>query len=137
MLEQILLYLSAIPAFLSYFAIGAILMLVFIIVYNWLTPLDEWQLIKQKDPAAAVAFSGSLMGFVIPLAGAIENAQSNLECTLWGLVVLIMQLLVFFTLRLFLPHLSEQIKEGDISAGIVLAAVSISVGMLIAASMTY
>lgn len=137
MLEQILLYLSAIPAFLSYFAIGAILTLVYIIVYNWLTPLDEWQLIKQNDPAAAVAFSGSLIGFVIPLAGAIENAQSNLECILWGVVVLVMQLLVFFALRLFLPHLSEQIKQGHISAGIVLAVFSVSVGVLIAASMTY
>ena len=137
MLEQILIYLAGLPSFLSYFAIGGILMLTYITVYNWLTPLDEWTLIQENDPAAAIAFAGSLLGFVIPLAAAIENSQNNIGCVLWGLVALTVQLITFFTVRLFLPALSERISRGEISAGIVLAAISISVGIINAASMTY
>lgn len=137
MLEQISLYMAGLPTFFSYFAIGGILMLACITIYNRLTPLDEWALIKQGDSAAAVAFSGSLLGFVIPLASAIENAQSNLECALWGLVAVAVQLVAFFAVRLFMPAISEQIKRGDMAAGIVLAAISLSVGLLNAASMTF
>ena len=137
MLEQIQLYLLGLPAFFSYFAIGGILLLLFITLYNGLTPLNEWELVKQDDLAAAVAFSGSLMGFVVPLVSAIANAQSNVDCILWGVVALIVQLTAFFVVRMFLPRLAERIKEGEVSAGIVLAAISLSVGMINAASMTF
>ncbi len=137
MFEQIQLYLLGLPAFFSYFAIGGILLLLFITMYNWLTPINEWELVKQNDLAAAIAFSGSLMGFVVPLVSAIANAQSNIECILWGVVALIVQLVAFFVVRMFLPRLAERIKEGEVSAGIVLAAISLSVGMINAASMTF
>ena len=71
------------------------------------------------------------------MAAAIENAQSNLECVLWGGVALIVQLIAFFTVRLFVPTISEQIKHGEVSAGILLAVISVSVGIINAASMTF
>lgn len=137
MIEQIQLYLAGLPTFFSYFAIGGMLMLACITIYNRMTPLDEWALIKQGDTAAAIAFSGSLLGFVIPLASAIANAQSNLECILWGAIAVLIQLIAFFCVRLFLPSISERIKCGDTASGILLAAISLSVGLLNAASMTY
>ena len=137
MLEQIQLYLLGLPAFFSYFAIGGILLLLFVTLYNWLTPLNEWELVKQNDPAAAVAFSGSILGFVVPLVSAIANAQSNIECILWGVIALIVQLVAFFVVRMFMPRVAERIKDGEIAAGIVLAVISLSVGMINAASMTF
>lgn len=137
MLEQVLIYMSGLPAFLSYFAIGGILLTLYIMLYNLLTDLNEWKLIKQNDSAAAIAFTGSVIGFVIPLASAIENAQTNLECILWGVVALVVQLSAFFTVRLFMPAISEQIRKGEIASGILLATISLSVGILNAASMFY
>lgn len=137
MVEQLSIYLSALPFFLSYFAIGGILMTLYVFIYNRLTSLDEWELIKQNDSAAAIAFSGSLIGFVIPLASAIENAQSNLGCAFWGLVALVVQLTAFFTVRLFVPAITERIRRGEVAAGILLAAISLNVGLLNAASMFF
>ena len=84
MIEQLEMYLLGLPAFLSYFAIGGILLLIYITLYNLITPINEWELVKQNDPAAAIALSGSIIGFVLPLESAIENAQTNIECILWG-----------------------------------------------------
>lgn len=137
MLEQVLIYFEALPAFLSYFAIGGILLSLYTMLYNWLTHLNEWALIKKNDSAAAIAFTGSMIGFVIPLASAIENAQTNLECILWGVVALVVQLSAFFIVRLFMPAIAEQIRKGDVASGILLAAISLSVGILNAASMTF
>ena len=137
MLEQASLYWQGLPAFFSAFAIGGLIMTLYVILYNRLTSFNEWELIKQNDTAAAVAFSGSLIGFVIPLASAIENAQSNLECVLWGVVALVVQLVAFFTVRLFVPAIAERISKGEIAAGILLAAISLNVGILNAASMFF
>jgi len=137
MMEQLEMYWYGLPAFLSYFAIGGILLLLYITLYNWITPLNEWELVKQNDQAAAIAFSGSLLGFVLPLVSAIENAQTYMDCILWGVIALVVQLSAFFVVRMFLPRLAERIREGEVAAGIVLAAISISVGWLNAASMTF
>ena len=137
MLEELALYLHGLPSFMSYFAIGGILMTLYVFIYNRLTSLDEWQLIKQNDSAAAIAFSGSLVGFVIPLASAIQNAQSNFGCAFWGTVALIVQLVAFFTVRMFMPAITERIRRGEVAAGILLAVISLSVGLLNAASMFY
>ncbi len=135
--EQLMIYINGLPFFLSYFAIGGILMTLYVFIYNRLTSLDEWELIKQNDSAAAIAFSGSLIGFVIPLSSAIQNAQSNLGCAFWGVVALVVQLTAFFTVRLFVPAITERIRRGEVAAGILLAAISLNVGLLNAASMFF
>lgn len=136
-LEELMLYLHGLPSFMSYFAIGGILMVLYVYLYNRITTFDEWELIKQNDSAAAVAFSGSLVGFVIPLASAIQNAQTHLGCLFWGVVALAVQLVVFFAVRMIVPAITERIRRGEVAAGILLAAISLNVGLLNAASMFY
>ena len=84
MTDSILRYLDGVPAFLSYFAIGAGLIVLFCLVYVRLTPHAEFALIKENKPASAIAFGGSLIGFALPLHAAISHAVSLLDCVLWG-----------------------------------------------------
>lgn len=137
MVDEMMLYINGLPSFISYFTIGGILMTLYVFIYNKLTTLDEWELIKQNDSAAAIAFSGSLVGFVIPMASAIQNAQSNFGCAFWGTVALVVQLVAFFTVRLLVPAITERIRRGEVAAGILLAVISLNVGILNAASMFY
>lgn len=137
MTDSILRYLDGLPAFLSYFAIAIALTIVFCYVYTLITPHHEFQLIKANKPAASIAFGGSLIGFALPLHAAISHAVNLVDCTLWGVVALVVQLATFFGIRLFLGELPERIARDEVAAGIFVAAVSISVGLLNAASMTY
>ena len=130
-------YLAGVPLFLAYFLIALLFTGVYAFVYTWLTPHNEMALIKENKPAAAVAFSGSLMGFVLPLASVIENSIDLADMALWGLVALIVQALAFFGLRLFMPKISERIANNEMAAGIWLGAVSIAAGLLNAACLTY
>ena len=52
------------PEFLAYLAVSVVLMLVYMVVYSSITPHNEFSLIRQNNMAAAVAFTGSLLGFV-------------------------------------------------------------------------
>lgn len=130
-------YLAGLPAFLTYFGIAIGLLMAFGFVYSRLTPHDEFDLIKANKPAAAIAFGGSLLGFVLPLASAISNSVSLLDCFLWGVVALIVQILTFFCLRLFIRDLPQRIANNEVASATFVAFASVAVGVLNAASMTW
>lgn len=135
--ESVFGYLAGLPQFAAYFLSAVVLTMLYAVIYARLTPHHEWTLIKQNCPAAAIAFGGSLLGFVLPLASAIENSVNLLDCVLWGVVALIVQIGTFFTIRLFMPKISERIANNEMAAGIWVAAASVAAGLLNAASMTY
>ena len=60
--------LDSLLAFSAYFFIGVAMVIIFLFIYSKITPHNEWQLIKNNNTAAALAFSGTLLGYVIPLS---------------------------------------------------------------------
>ena len=130
-------YLAGVPLFLAYFALALLLTGIYILVYARCTPHDEIALIKGNVPAASVAFSGSLIGFVLPLASVIESSINLVDMFLWGAIALVVQLATFFGLRLFLPKISDRIANNELASGIWLGGISIAAGLLNAACLTY
>ena len=57
--------------FLIFFVVAAALTILFVVIYTRVTKHNELALIKQNSTAAAVAYSGSLIGFGLPLASTI------------------------------------------------------------------
>ena len=130
-------YLAGLPNFLAYFGVAIVMLLIFSVVYSRLTPHHEFALIRENKSAAAIAFGGSLLGFVLPLFSAISNSVSLIDCVIWGFVALVFQLLTFFCLRFFLKDLSQRIARDEVASGIFVATSSIAVGLLNAACMSY
>jgi len=129
--------LSTLPAFLAYFGLAVAVTAVFVVVYLWITPHDEMRLIRENKEAASISFIGALLGFIIPVATAVAQSVSWLDCLVWSVVALVVQVLVFVAVRLFLPHISEEISNDERAPALFLAGISIGVGILNAASMTY
>ncbi len=130
-------FIAGIGAFLSYFAAGGAAMTVYMLVYTWVTPHNEVALIKEQNQAAAIAFSGSLLGFTIAISGLIENAIDLLDFGMWAVVAIIVQLLAYFAVRMVFPRISERIASGEVPAAVWLASASLAAGLLNAACMTY
>ena len=136
MVEQLSTYLTDLTDFLAFFVVSLLLMIVFVAVYTSITRHSEIKLIKENSVAAAVAFSGSMIGFALPLASAMINSRTILEMIIWGVVALIVQIVVYLLVRLPMPRVSERIENNEIAAGIWLGASSLIAGILNAASMT-
>ena len=128
---------AGLPEFVAYLVVSAVLLLVYIVVYSAITPHNEFGLIRENNMAAAVAFSGSLLGFVVPLSAAVTNSSSIGDCAIWGLVALVVQIAAYLLLRLPVSNLSGRIAEGQTAAGIWLGAGSLAAGMVNAACMSY
>lgn len=137
MLDTALTSLTGLPAFAAYFALAMVLLLLFIRLYTWVTPHDEFALIRANNAAAAIAFGGALIGFAWPLASAITHSMSLLDCAIWGAVALAVQVLTFVVSSAALKQLPQRISQGELAAGIFSAACSVTVGMLNAACMSY
>ncbi len=138
-MDAILTSIAGLTNFAVYFGISIVLLFVFKIVYAFVTPHDEWKLVKQdKNQAAAIGFGGAIVGFSIALAGAVSNSASLIDFVIWGVVAILAQSIAFALLRFtFMPKIAERIDQNEVSAGTILASMSIAVGLLNAACMTY
>ena len=136
MSEQIRTFLESLSEFLIFFVVAAVLTILFVVIYTRVTRHNELALIKKNSRAAAIAFSGSLIGFALPLASTMINSVTVVEMALWGMVALIVQVLVYLLIRLPMPRVSERIEADEVAAGIWLGACSMVAGILNAASMT-
>jgi putative membrane protein len=124
------------PAFLSYFAIAMLLLLLFGFIYTRLTAHDEFELIRHGKSAAAIALGGSLLAFALPLCSAIIHSVSLVDFVIWGVIAMVIQIGTFFAVRIFVANLSQRITNNEVSAGLFVALASLSVGAINAACMT-
>jgi putative membrane protein len=65
------------------------------------------------------------------------HASNILDAAIWGLVALVVQIVVYWLVRLPVPNLSERIAGGEIASALFLGAASLAAGVLNAACMTY
>jgi len=134
---MILQSLAGLPAFLLYFCTAIIAVVAFLFVYTRVTPHDEFQLIRDNDPAAAIALGLSLLGFVLPVVSAIAHAANIVDCLIWSVIALIVQIVVYFIVKIPIPNLSARIAAGELASAIWLGLASLAAGALNAASMIY
>jgi putative membrane protein len=135
--SMILQSLAGLPAFLVYFCTAIIAVVAYLLVYTRVTPHNEFQLIRDNDPAAAIALGLSLLGFVLPVVSAIAHSANVLDCLVWSVVALIVQIAVYYLVKIPVPNLSQRIAEGQMAPAIWLGLSSLAAGALNAASMIY
>ncbi|MEO6946446.1 MAG: DUF350 domain-containing protein [Nitrobacter sp.] len=134
---MILQSLAGLPAFLLYFCTGLIAVVLYLFVYTRVTPHDEFKLICDNDPAAAIALGLSLLGFVIPVVSAIMHTASVIDCLIWSVIALIVQIAVYYIAKIPVPNLSARIANGELAPAIWLGLSSVAAGAINAASMVY
>jgi len=128
--------LQGLPAFIAYFCLTAVAVVAFLLIYTRITPYSEFELIRKNGVAAAIALGLSLLGFALPLASAVAHTADLVDCAIWAVIALIVQLIAFYAARIPVPDLSGRIAAGDLAPAIWLGLASLTAGLLSAASMT-
>lgn len=128
--------LQGFPAFVAYFCLAVVLAIAFLLIYTRITPINEFELIRKNVPGAAITLGLSLLGFALPLASAIAHTADLVDCAIWGVIALIVQLITFYAVRIPVPDLSGRIAAGELAPAIWLGLASLTAGLLSAASMT-
>ncbi|MGE0750882.1 MAG: DUF350 domain-containing protein [Variibacter sp.] len=134
---MVLASLQGLPAFLLYFCVSALVVLLYLFIYTRITAHDEFSLIRANVPGVALALGLSLLGFALPVASAIAHSSDIADCVIWSFIALIVQLIVYFAARIPVPELSKRIASGELAPAIWLGLTSLVAGLLSAAAMTY
>ncbi len=107
-------------------------------LYMAVTPYAELALVRQGNRAAAWSLAGTALGLALPLASLVAHAVSLADLAAWALLALLAQLLLWLLARrLLVPELREAIQADRQSVGMLLGALSLGLGLLNAASLTY
>ena len=136
-MEFIRLTLGGFDDFLVYFAASLVLVALFLVIYLQVTPYREIALIREGNAAAAASLSGALLGFVLPLASAVAHSVNLVDMATWGAIALVVQLAAYGVARLVLRGFAQGIPAGNIAEGVFVGALSLGIGILNAACMTY
>lgn len=126
----------SLPSFFLYFSVCLLLLGVFLIIYTWITPHNEFVLIRAGNATAAVALGGAIIGFALPIAAVVIYSLNIVDMGIWGMIALMIQVLLYLVLRWFFPYFSKMINEDKLGIGIFSASLSIAIGLLNAACMT-
>lgn len=129
--------LSGFDDFLLYFGLSVGFVVLYLAIYVRATPYREFALIRAGNAAAAASLSGSLLGFVLPLASAVVHSVNPWDMALWAAIALAVQIVVYLVVRLLVPDVVRHIPEGKVGAGVFLGVASLAAGILNAACMTY
>src|SRR5215470_12773727 len=114
--NSVLLSAGGIDDFLVYFAVSLVLVAAFLALYVRVTPYRDFALIRDGNLAAALSLSGALLGFIVPL---------------------VIQIAAYLVARALLPAIARDIPAGRSASGVFLGALSLGLGVLNAACMTY
>lgn len=124
-------------AFLIAFVAAGIFTILFKVIYQFATPYNERKLIRDGNVAAAITLGAALLGYILPLASALENTVSLVEFAAWAVLAGVIQIVTFTVVRqVVMRDLSDRVERGELAAAIYMGSISIGVGLLNAACMT-
>ena len=126
--------------FLSFFFTALGLVIVFLYLYAVVTPYDDYKLIfEDNNVAAALGFGGAIIGVSIPLYSALVNSVSYTDFVIWGVIAILIQLIFALVVTRISGKysLESKISQGVVPVGILMAFLSICIGLLNAGSMSY
>jgi len=126
--------------FLLFLLTAIAVVILFLYLYAKVTPYDDYKLIfEENNLAASIGFGGAILGLSIPLYSALISSVSYFDFIIWAIVAMLLQLAFAYavTKRQGKFSFTQKIQDNNVSIGILMAFLSISIGLLNAGSMSY
>lgn len=126
--------INGLPVLLLQLGTALAVFLAALTFYMWLTPHDEMALIRAGNRSAAISLGGVAVGLAMPMAASLHASANVLDILVWGIAILVVQVVAFRAVDLFLKELPKRIERDEMSAAIFLVAVKLAVGLFAAAA---
>ncbi|WP_255988613.1 DUF350 domain-containing protein [Chitinolyticbacter albus] len=108
----------------------------FAFIYLRITPFAELGLIRDGKVAAALSFSGALLGFALTLAASIIFHATYPMYLLWAVSALVVQVAAYALLSRLMPHMNDALADNNVAMGALMGTVSLTVGVINAACLS-
>lgn len=121
---------------LSYFAMAALAMIVFLAVFELVTRYKNWQEIKRGNVAVAMATGGKIFGIANIFRFSIAENDSLWQALIWSSYGFILLLIAYFIFEFLTPtfRIDEEIARDNRAVGLISMIISIGFSYVIGAS---
>ena len=124
------------PVLLLHFLVTVTMLAVGVVIYLWMTPYPELELIRNGNIAAAISLGAAILSLAIPLAFSMSVSVSVIDIIAWGLVTLAVLLIVYRVIDLLMKDLPNRIEDGEMGPALLLASVKLCVAAITAAAVS-
>lgn len=136
-MEAVLESLTAgLPVLLLHFLVTVTMLAVGVVIYLWMTPYPELELIRNGNIAAAISLGAAILSLAIPLAFSMLVSVSVIDIIAWGLVTLAILLIVYRVIDFLMKDLPKRIEDGEMGPALLLASVKLGVAAITAAAVS-
>ncbi|RXI95517.1 DUF350 domain-containing protein [Anaerobacillus alkaliphilus] len=133
-------YLQTFDHFLIYLGTSLVLFLIGTYIFKLITPYSERALIKNGNVAVSLKLLGKMGGLVVVLQSAIRSSINLVDLAIWAFVAIIIQIVLHLVIEYVLTrntNLAKEVEKGNVAVGLLLGGVSILVGLIVAASISF
>ncbi|MDN4492549.1 DUF350 domain-containing protein [Ureibacillus aquaedulcis] len=127
--------------FLQYIGVGLVLIFIGTTAFAFTTKFSEWKLIQEGNLAVALKLWGKVIGLGITIYTVWSSSVNLLDAFIWGLIGIVVQVVVYLLIEFVLTpsktNLARKVEEGNTAVGFSLFAIGITVGLIVAGSLTY
>lgn len=127
-------FLNGFPVLLMHFSVTLLMLVAAAVIYQMITPYNELDLIRGGNIAAALSFSGALVGLALPLAVCMARSINLWDIIIWGCLTLLIQLIAYRIGDALLKDLPKRIETGELSAATTIVGIKLAVAMINAAA---
>jgi putative membrane protein len=124
------------PVLLLHFLVTVTMLTVGVVIYLWMTPYPEMELIRNGNIAAAISLGAAILSLAIPLAFSMSVSVSVIDIIAWGLVTLAVLLIVYRVIDFLMKDLPKRIEDGEMGPALLLASVKLGVAAITAAAVS-
>jgi putative membrane protein len=136
-MEAVLESLTAgFPVLLLHFLVTVTMLAVGVVIYLWMTPYPELELIRNGNIAAAISLGAAILSLAIPLAFSMSVSVNVIDIIAWGLVTLAILLIVYRVIDFLMKDLPKRIEDGEMGPALLLASVKLGVAAITAAAVS-
>jgi putative membrane protein len=133
-------YLQTFDHFLIYLVVSLVLFLIGTYIFKLLTPYSEREQIRKGNTAVALKLLGKMAGLVVVLQSAIRHSINLVDLAIWAFIAIIVQIVLHLVIEYVFTRntsLAKEVENGNVAVGLFLGGVSILVGLIVAATISY
>ncbi|MGO4889765.1 DUF350 domain-containing protein [Anaerobacillus sp. MEB173] len=133
-------YLQTFDHFLIYLAVSLVLFFIGTYIFKLITPYSERDQIRNGNTAVALKLLGKMAGLVVVLQSAIHHSINLVDLVIWALIAIIVQIVLHLVIEYVFTrntNLAKEVENGNVAVGLLLGGVSVLVGLIVAANISF
>ncbi len=121
---------------IAYFSVAGLLLVIFLAIFELVTPYQAWEEIARGNLSIALAIAGKIFGICNVFRYALTDAESIYTAFLWAVVGYVLLLITYFLFEFLTPwfKVDKELERDNRAIGFISMILSMAFSYVVGAS---